>query len=164
MRKFAFYLGLILTATFLLSACGPSEDTIRIGSKEFTEQAVLGNMYKLLLEDAGYKTVYTPMGGTSENHQALLNGDIDVYPEYTGTALMSTLNKEYDPSMTPDDVYGIVTAEYADQFNFVWGDQTAFNNTYCLTMTQERAQELGVASLSDLSIKKIIFLIYREFF
>jgi osmoprotectant transport system substrate-binding protein len=53
--------------------------------------------------------------------------------------------------MSADDVYDKVSAGYADQFNLTWGAQTAFNNTYCLTMTQAKADELGTSTLSDLS-------------
>jgi osmoprotectant transport system substrate-binding protein len=165
-QKLTIVFSILIVAAFLISACGgASETTIRIGSKEFTEQYILGNMYKLLLEDAGYTVEYQPLGGTSENHQALLNDEIDIYPEYTGTGLLTILEETYDPSMTADDVYATVSAGYADQFNLTWGDQTAFNNTYCLTMTQDKANELGVSTLSDLSEKAsdLVFGTTQEF-
>ena len=152
MRKGILSLSLLLLVSLLVSSCGGVGDTtVRIGSKEFTEQYILGNMYTLLLEDAGYTVEYQPLGGTSENHQALLNDELDIYPEYTGTGLLTILEAEYDSSMSADDVYDKVSAGYADQFNLTWGAQTAFNNTYCLTMTQAKADELGTSTLSDLS-------------
>ena len=152
MRKKTLYISLLLLVAFLVSSCGGAGDTtVRIGSKEFTEQYILGNMYALLLEDAGYTVEYQPLGGTSENHQALLNDELDLYPEYTGTGLLTILEAEYDSSMSADEVYDKVSAGYADQFNLTWGAQTAFNNTYCLTMTQAKADELGTSTLSDLS-------------
>ena len=152
MRKQTFVISLLLIVAFLISSCGGTADTtVRIGSKEFTEQYILGNMYALLLEDAGYTVEYQSLGGTSENHQALLNGDLDIYPEYTGTGLLTILAAEYDPSMSAADVYDAVSKGYAEQFNLTWGVQTAFNNTYCLTMTKANADELGVSTLSDLS-------------
>ncbi|NIV30273.1 MAG: glycine/betaine ABC transporter, partial [Anaerolineae bacterium] len=64
-----------------LSACGGGGGAteIRIGSKEFTEQHVLGNMYEMLLDDAGFDASYSAIGGSSEVHDALVNGEIDVY-------------------------------------------------------------------------------------
>jgi osmoprotectant transport system substrate-binding protein len=151
-RKQTLIFSLLLIVAFLVSSCGGASDTtIRIGSKEFTEQYILGNMYALLLEDAGYTVEYQPLGGTTENHQALINGELDIYPEYTGTGLLTILEGAYDPSMSADDVYDVVSTSYAEQFNLTWGEQTAFNNTYCLTMTQAKADELGVRTLSDLS-------------
>jgi osmoprotectant transport system substrate-binding protein len=156
----------MILVAFVLSSCGGGQDTtIRIGSKEFTEQYILGNMYAQLLEDAGYTVEYQPLGGTSENHQALLNEELDIYPEYTGTGLLTILEEEYDPSMSADDVYDMVSEGYAEQFNLTWGDQTAFNDTYCLTMTQEKANELGVSTLSELSgmANQLVFGTTQEF-
>jgi osmoprotectant transport system substrate-binding protein len=141
----------LLLAAFLVASCGGGGKTVRIGSKEFTEQYILANMYAILLEDAGYTVDYNPLGGTSENHQALLNDEIDLYPEYTGTGLLTILAAEYDSSMSADDVYDAVSEGYADEYNLTWGAQTAFNNTYCLTMTQAMADSLGVETLSELS-------------
>lgn len=166
MRKRTLVISLMILVAFVLSSCGGGQDTtIRIGSKEFTEQYILGNMYAQLLEDAGYTVEYQPLGGTSENHQALLNEELDIYPEYTGTGLLTILEEEYDPSMSADDVYDMVSEGYAEQFNLTWGDQTAFNNTYCLTMTQEKANELGVSTLSELSgmANQLVFGTTQEF-
>lgn len=158
---------LLATTAFLLSACGGEEApvTIRVSSKEFTEQFLLGYMYEMLLDDAGFDATYAPVGGTSENHEALLAGEIDLYPEYTGTALLTHLEGSYDPSMSADDVYDTVKAEYAERWGLVVLDPTGFNNTYCLTMTQEMADELGVVTLSDLSVKAtdLVFGTTQEF-
>ena len=156
----------LLILALLVTACGDGDKpTVRISSKEFTEQFILGEMYKLLLEDAGFEATYSPIGGTSENHQALIEGQIDVYPEYTGTALLTHLELAYDPSMSADDVYSTVKSAYEEQFELTWLDQTAFNNTYCLTMTQGKADELGVTTVSDLSMKApdVVFGTTHEF-
>jgi osmoprotectant transport system substrate-binding protein len=166
MKKRMLVFSVLVILALMLVACGGSSSvTVRIGSKEFTEQYLLGNMYKLMLEDAGYSVRYQPMGGTGELHQALMSDNIDLYPEYTGTALLTVLEKEYDPSMTPDDVYSIVSSDYAENLNLIWGEQTAFNNTYCLTMTQEKSDELGIKTVSDLSQKSddLVFGTVQEF-
>lgn len=146
--------GLVI-AGLALAACGGGGGgeavQLTVGSKEFTEQHVLGNMYEMLLDDAGFDASYAPIGGSSEVHDALVNGEIDVYPEYTGTGLLTHLGESYDPSMTGDDVYNTVSQEYLDRWNLVWLDPTQFNNTYCLAMPQARADELGLSTVSDLS-------------
>ena len=150
-KKTLIFCTLVIFALILTACGGGKDETIRIGSKEFTEQYILGNMYTMLLEDAGYEVEFQPLGGTSENHQALLNDEIDIYPEYTGTGLLTVLEGEFDSSMSAEDVYNQVTSGYEEQFDLTWGAPTEFNNTYCLTMTQEKADELGVENLSQLS-------------
>ena len=158
-------------ALFILSAvvtaCGGAAGSqkITISSKEFTEQLLLGNMYALLLDDAGFDTEFKSLGGSNENHQPILNDEIDIYPEYTGTALLTFLEEPYDPSMSAEDVYEKVSSEYAEQFNLVWGEQTAFNNTYCIAMPKAKAEELGVSTLSELSTETsgLVFGTVQEF-
>ncbi|MEL7501642.1 MAG: glycine betaine ABC transporter substrate-binding protein [Cyanobacteria bacterium J06554_6] len=144
----------LLAAT--LSACsgGNSADggaKIRIGSKEFTEQYLLGHMFEMVLDNAGYDADYTAIGGTSENHAALVEGEIDMYPEYTGTALLVHLEQAYDPNMSNTEVYETVKGAYAEQFNVTLLEPGSFNNTYAFVMTKERANELGITSVSDVA-------------
>lgn len=164
-KRLSIILSLIILGLLITACGGGAQQEVKISSKEFTEQFILGEMYKLLLEDAGYKATYSPVGGTAENHQALIEGQIDVYPEYTGTALLTHLGMEYDPSMSATDVYNTVKEAYEEQFDLTWLDQTAFNNTYCLTMTEEKAAELGVKTVSDLSVKapEVVFGTTQEF-
>jgi osmoprotectant transport system substrate-binding protein len=151
-RKTLLTLFILFLLTALLAACGGSDEaaSVRIGSKEFTEQHLLGNMYEMLLDDAGFDATYTAMGGTSENHTALMEGEIDLYPEYTGTALLTQLEMDYDPSMSADDVYQTVKDAYEEQYDLTLLDPTQFNNTYCLTMPQAKAQEMGISTVADL--------------
>jgi osmoprotectant transport system substrate-binding protein len=165
-RRFAILASALILAALVLGACGTEDAAvIRISSKEFTEQFLLGNMYEMLLDDAGFDATYAPVGGTSENHEALLAGEIDIYPEYTGTALLTHLGGEYDPSMSADDVYSIVAEDYAERWDLTLLDSTGFNNTYCLTMTQEKANELGISTVSELSemAPELIFGTTQEF-
>lgn len=143
---------LLLLAVLLVVACGDStKPRVRIGSQDYTEVFILGHMYQMLLADAGFDAVYRPLGGTAENHRALTANEIDLYPEYTGTALQAILDLPYDSNMTPEDVYNKVSEAYLEQFNVVWLKPAKFNNTYCLAMTRERAQELNVSTLSEVS-------------
>lgn len=137
-----------------LTACAgsnPNAPTIRVGSKNFTEQYILGNLYEILLDESGFNADYTPLGGSSENHQAIVNGEIDIYPEYTGTALLTHLGMEFDPSMRADEVYSRVNEAYTEQFDLAVLEPTNFNNTYVLVMPRPRASELGIQTVSDLS-------------
>ena len=142
----------LLLATTLAACSGGSDGTkITIGSKEFTEQYLLGHMFEMVLDNAGYDADYTALGGSSENHAALIAGEIDMYAEYTGTALLVHLNQTYDASMSTEDVYQTVKDQYAEQFNVTLLAPSSFNNTYALMMTQEGASELGVSKVSELS-------------
>ena len=148
--------GALFFAVGLVSACsGGDSDSpkINIGSKSFTEQYILGNMYEIALDDAGFDAEYRSSGGTSENHTALTSGDIDVYPEYMGTALISILGMEFDPSMSVDEVYNTVKDTYAQKFDVAVLEPTSFNNTYALVMEKDEASKLGVKTVSDLSQK-----------
>jgi len=152
MNKLRWIMLLVLVmSTALLAGCGGADDkTITVASKDFTEQFILGEMYALLLEDAGY-TVNRKMnlGGTPVAHQALLDGEIDVYPEYTGTGLLTVLKLEV--MSDPQAVFDAVKAGYADQFSLAWLDAAPMNNTQALAMTRERAAELGITTFSDMA-------------
>ncbi|MFQ5944311.1 MAG: glycine betaine ABC transporter substrate-binding protein, partial [Anaerolineales bacterium] len=165
-KRFTILAGLLVLTALVLSACAQEEAVqIRISSKDFTEQFILGNMYEMLLDEAGFDATYESVGGTVPNHEALVAGEIDIYPEYTGTALLTHLEGEYDPSMSADVVYNTVASEYADRWNLTLLDTTGFNNTYCLTMKQQTASDLGVSTVSDLSQKapELIFASSQEF-
>ena len=139
---------------------------VRIGSKNFTEQLILGEMYALLLENAGVPTEKRlNLGGTEVAQSALLAGELDLYPEYTGTALTVVLGipiesvEEATPAAgTPaaggsvsQQVYDIVAAEYLDEFDLVWLDQSAFNNTQALAVKRAFAEERGISTISELA-------------
>jgi osmoprotectant transport system substrate-binding protein len=128
----------------------PPDVTIKVGSKQFTEQLILGNLISLLLQEYGYDASYTPLGSTAAAHEALVNGEIDTYAEYTGTGYLTHLGMEYSSDMTSGDIWMAVTEAYADEWNLAWLEPSAFNNTYCLAMTEEKAGEMGIVTVSDL--------------
>ena len=143
-------MSLLLLLTLALTSCGGGDKgIIVVASKDFTEQFIIGEMYALLLEDAGY-TVERKinLGGTPIAHQALLNDEIDVYPEYTGTGLLTVL--KMDVMSDPAAVFAAVEAAYAEQFDLVWLDPAPMNNTQALAMTRGRAAELGITTFSDM--------------
>ncbi|MBE9076350.1 glycine/betaine ABC transporter [Romeria aff. gracilis LEGE 07310] len=153
LKRRVFLSALFVTSLGAISACsgGGSGETIRVGAKDFTEQYILGNMYQMVLEDAGFDATYTSIGGSSENHQALLSGEIDVYPEYVGTALLTHLGGTFDSSMTAESVYDTVKEQYAEEFNLAILEPTSFSNSYVFAMTQDEASSTGISTISELS-------------
>ncbi|MBN1666685.1 MAG: hypothetical protein JW862_06340 [Anaerolineales bacterium] len=143
----------VLLAAILLTSCGsPQSTTIVIGTKGFAEQFILGEMYALLLEDAGFTVERKgALGGTPVLHEAITNEALDLYPEYTGTGLLTVLQMEV--MSDPSAVFDTVSAAYLEQFELVWLDPAPMNNTQALAMQAARAQELGIVTFSDLSVQ-----------
>ena len=143
-------------------ALADDKPTITVGSKNYAEQLVLGEMVALLLEDAGYKVErQLNLGSTAVAHEALIAGDLDVYVEYSGTGLIAILGQELpadssDTGATPaastgtDPAYGIVAKEYPEQFGVQWLEPWGFNNTFAIITTQAFAEEHGLTKISDL--------------
>lgn len=141
-----------LATAITLSACAaptPSVTTIQVGSKNFTEQFIVGEMYALVLENAGFKVERKlNLGGTPVAQAALVAGEIDVYPEYTGTGLLTVLKLPVNTN--PQAVYDTVNAEYQKQFNLRWLAPAPMNNTQALAMRADRAAALGIVTFSDM--------------
>ncbi|MBD2113231.1 MULTISPECIES: glycine betaine ABC transporter substrate-binding protein [Cyanophyceae] len=141
-------------ATALVAvACGGGGDSgggdvVSVGSKDFTEQLIIGEMYALVLEENGL-TVERKLnlGGTPVAQAAIESGEIDLYPEYTGTALLTVLKQPV--SSDQQEVFNTVKQAYQEQFNLVWLDPSPMNNTQALAMTEERAEALGIRTISD---------------
>lgn len=127
------------------------KNTIVIGSKNFTEQLIVGNMLADVIEaktDLKVKRKLN-LGGTQVAFTALQNGDIDAYVEYTGTGLVNILDEEVDG--TPDDVYQEVKEQFNEKYDLQWLEPLGFNNTYAIAVKQETAEEYGLATISDLA-------------
>lgn len=152
MKKTPILLLLVALLTAVLVACGggsSDEKRITVASKDFTEQFILGEMYAQLLENNGF-TVERKLnlGGTPVAHQSMLDGQIDLYPEYTGTGLLTVL--QLGVMSDPQAVFDTVKAGYAERFNLVWLAPAPMNNTQALAMTRPRAAELGITTFSDM--------------
>nr|WP_249306158.1 glycine betaine ABC transporter substrate-binding protein [Lederbergia citrea] len=146
-----------------LSACSGSSK-IKVGSKNFTESLILGEMYALALEDAGFKVERKlNLGGTLVAHEALKKGDIDVYPEYTGTGLLNIMEEE--PLSDPQQVYDMVSDFYKKEFDLVWLTPSNANNTQAIAVSKKASEEYGITTLSDLQANadKIDFAGVPEF-
>ena len=123
---------------------------VRVGSKNFTEQVLLGEMAAQALEAEGVRVDRRlDLGGTFVCHRALLAGELDLYPEYTGTAYTAILQKK--PVPDPARVRAEVAQEYARKFDLVWTAPLGFENTFALVMRSAQARELGITKISDLA-------------
>ena len=131
------------------AVAGAAQAQVRVGSKNFTEQFVLGELYAQAFEAAGIKVERKlNLGGTLIAHKALEEKQIDFYPEYTGTMLLAVLKAE---SMTDDKaVYDKVKAEYATK-GLVVLNQANVNNTYVLVVKPEVAAKYKLETLSDVA-------------
>ena len=126
--------------------------TVTVGSKDFTEEFIVAEMYAQLLENAGFTvTRKLNLGGTPIAQAAIVKGDIDLYPEYTSTGLLTVLKL---PSMQdPMQIFSTVKAGYEQQFKLTWLTASPFNDTQALAMTQATADKYGVKTYSDLAAK-----------
>jgi osmoprotectant transport system substrate-binding protein len=146
---------IMLSAILLLTSCGPSrQNRIVVGSKNFTEQLILGEIIAQQIEAKTHLPVERRfyLAGTYICHQAILGGRIDIYPEYTGTALTAILKEKPEgsrPDRTNKDVYNRVKAEYAKQFNLVVGPPFGFNDTFAIEIRGEDARRLGLKTISQ---------------
>lgn len=165
------FAGSALLAASLPGSVAAQDLTVEVGSKDFTEQFILGHMYIKILEDMGITAEdNTSLGGTQIAHQALVSGDIHLYPEYTGTGLTEVLGLSVEDVLggsaatpvasaeaTPvtadasQAVYEAVKAAYAEQFGLVWLERSPANNTQALAVKREFSEENGVTTISQLA-------------
>lgn len=124
---------------------------IKIGSKDFTEAILVAELYAQVLEKAGF-TVERKfnLGATPIAHEALLKGDIDLYPEYTSTGLQEVL-KDTNRYADAGAIVDAVRKGYEDQFQLTWLDASPFNNTNVFATPPEIAQQYGLKTISDLA-------------
>ncbi len=155
-------LSLLVIVALMMGVLGATvsaqDDAIRVGSKQFTEQIVLGQIILAALEDAGYTVEdRTNLGSTQVNRDALVNGEIDVYAEYTGTALYNYFN-DVDWTNIPTDAYGdrelgyaLVSSYDAVINDLIWLEPTPANNTYAFAVTRAFAEENDMYTAMDLA-------------
>jgi glycine betaine/choline ABC-type transport system substrate-binding protein len=137
--------------TLLLAGCLRQNNGISIGSKNFTEQLILGEILAQLMEQSTRLPVERRfyLAGSYICHQAILAGRIDMYVEYTGTALASILKEK--PSSVPSQVLKRVREQYRTKFGLEVLEPLGFNNSFAIVMRGEDARRLGIRTLSDLA-------------
>jgi len=138
-----------LAACLMLSSgCSKAKRALGVGSKNFTEELLLGEMYSLLLEHAGLDVERKlNLGGTQIAMASLQRGEIALYPEYTGTALLTELKAA--PIHDPAQSYAVVKRDYRLRYDLVWLDPAPMNDTQALATTQTTAERLGLRTLSE---------------
>lgn len=124
---------------------------VRIGTKNFTEQEILGEIIAQLIERTTDLRVERRfgLGGTDICHAAMLAGNIDIYPEYTGTGLLNVLKQTVIND--PHRAFRVVAGEYRDRYGLEWLPPIGFNNTYAITVRREDAETHGWDSIDDLA-------------
>lgn len=131
------------------SADGAQEaGTIIIGSKDFTENEIVAEIYALALEDAGFTVERRMNIASSVIHTSLVNKEVELYPEYTGTGLLSIL--QMDLITDPDQVYETVKAAYEEQFGVTWLDYAPANDGQGIFVSRKVSDEYGITTISDL--------------
>ncbi len=128
---------------------------IVVASKNFTESMILAELTAIMIEDHTQIKVNRKLnlGSTVICQQAMQNKQIDIYPEYTGTAYLIILHKSYNPTLSAQEIYDIVKTDYKKQFNIVWLSPFGFNNSQGIAVRADMAQKYHLKTISDL--KKI---------
>lgn len=138
-----------------------SGEPIQIATKPMTEQYILGEMLKLLIEE---NTDYTAEitkgigGGTSNIHPAMEKGEFDLYPEYTSSGWVMVLKHEAD-EVSDEEMLEKLKEEYEEQFDMTWVGLYGFNNTFAVAVRKEAAEEYDLKTTSDLAAvsDKLVF-------
>lgn len=153
---FMFLVGLILVA------CTDNDETIQVGSKTFTESLIVSEIYALALEDNGYEVERVQSIASSVIPQSLESGEIDLYPEYTGTALITIFNLPLETN--PDTVAAMIREEY-EAIGLTTLDYAPANNAQGIAIRTDIAEELGITTISDFQVnaEQIRFASQGEF-
>ena len=126
---------------------------IKIATKPMTEQFILGEMLKLVIEDTTDYSVELTKGiggGTNNIMPAMESGDFDLYPEYTSSGYIMVLKHDSD-GISDEDMWKQLQKEYKDKYDMSWIGQYGFNNTYALIVREEAAKKYNLTKTSQLA-------------
>lgn len=165
MKRTPVFLVAIALAVVIAAGCGSSggggggaspssgsTGTVVVASKNFTEELIVGNMYAQLLTQARFNVqTKLNLGATPVVQAALQSGQVDLYPEYTGTGLLTVLKR---PAVrNPQTVYNEVSAGYRKQYHLIWLKPAPMNDTQALAMTQAGSRQFGITTISQMAAK-----------
>ena len=154
-------MGIYLLVTTIAKS---TDKTIVVATKPTAEQYILGEIISQLVEDNTDINVIRKFGiggGVSNIHPAMLKGEIDIYPEYTGTAWLFVLK---EPQINnPDSLFTKLEKAYAEQFDLNWLCRLGFNNTFSLALPENIAKENNIATFSELANKSNNYIFGAEF-
>jgi osmoprotectant transport system substrate-binding protein len=151
MKKIIICILLVVVMLFSFG-CAQQDKSVVVASKPFTESYILAEMLTLLIEANTDITVEQKMGiagGHTNIHPAMLEGEIDIYPEYTGTGWVDVLKK--DIIFDPQELYIATKASYEEEYDIIWSELYGFQNTYTLAVKKELADSLNLKTFSDLA-------------
>ncbi len=150
MKKIVFILlAVILISVGMMAGCSEQDNVVRIGTKNYTEQYLTGQMLSVIIEDkTDYETEVIEFGGTMLCFEALKSDEIELYAEFTGTAYGAIL--EQTEILGQNETYDYVKKAFEDKYGITWLDELGWNNTYILSVTAETADELGVSTVTEL--------------
>jgi glycine betaine/choline ABC-type transport system substrate-binding protein len=140
---------LVFVFLLLVIGCERNANRVVVGSKNFTEQLILGELFAQIIESRTHLPVERRfyLAGTFICHQAILAGRIDIYPEYTGTALTAVLKQQ--PSGDKQDVYQRVKQGYETKFGLSVGPPLGFDDTFAMVIRGDDARRLHLKTLSE---------------
>lgn len=150
-RKFILLTVVLLMAALLVSGCAgaANKEVIKIATKNYTEQRLTGQLLSVYIEEnSDYDTTVTEFGGTMLCYEALKNGQMNLYAEFTGTAYGAILQQT--ETLGTQETYDYVKKECEQRDGITWLEPLGWNNTYVLSVRAETAQELGLKTISDL--------------
>ena len=143
---------IVLLTAAVFCSCS-QRDSIVVASKNFTEQLILGEIAAQQLERKLHVHVDRKLnlGGTLLTHEAMLKGDVDVYPEYTGTGASVVLKQQIP--VDPIKAYMVVKDAYLNRFHLVWLPPLGFNDTFAMSVRREDAKDLSATNLSSARVR-----------
>lgn len=145
---------LVCVLLFSMTACGAKESsnekkTIRIANKNYTEQRITGQLLAVYLESKGYDTDVRILAGTMLCYNALKNDEIDIYPEFTGSAYTAVFKQE--EILSKEETYNYVKERGEKEHGITWLTPLGWNNTYVITVREETANKYNLKSITDLA-------------
>jgi len=152
MRKIVFICMAIIIglAPIMMTGCEEEVKVVTVGNKNFTEEYVIGQLMKQVLEENGFTVTLVSDLSTMALREGMEAGDIDICADYSGTAWMTHLGHEYTPGVDNNEIYQMVKDEDAGN-GFVWLDAIWNNNTYVLVSWPDFVQENNLTTISELA-------------
>ena len=170
MSLIVFCICVFVSSFITLTGCSRTAaiTPIKIATKPMTEQYILGEMLKQLIEsETGYDVEVTKgiAGGTSNIQPAMINGDFDLYPEYTSSGYVLVLDKTAK-DVSDDEIWDTLNKEYPEKFDMKWISRYGFNNTYCVVVNGDVARRNNLKTTSDLATiaEELIFGANPDYF
>ncbi len=151
MKKLILMTVVLLTIAMLFAGCAgeQKDEVVKIATKNYTEQRFTGQLLSVYIEEnSDYTTTVTEFGGTMLCYEALKNGQVDLYAEFTGSAYGAILQQT--ETLGVQETYDYVKKACEERDGITWLKPLGWNNTYVLSLRAETAQELGIKTISEL--------------